>query len=688
MQAPSIGEPIRASRQERPGYLPHIDGLRALAVIAVILYHANVPFLTGGFAGVDVFFTISGFVITRLVIAEIAEGTFSVFGFYARRIRRLLPALLPVLLAVAALGWFVMLPDDYANLGNAIIATLLFCANIFFWREADYFITSTKTEPLLNMWSLGVEEQFYLFAPFLLLGLVKLARGRFLLSALAVLALASFFLSLWALPRSPVATFYLLPMRAWEIILGSMLAVAMRGGAIGALVVKGGSLNTALTSLGLAMLFWSFFVLDSATPFPGAAALPACLGTAMVIAGGTNAVARPLLENRAALAIGLVSYAAYLWHWPLLALWRYRNFGDLVWQEGVPILLLSLCLAVASYRLVEGPFRHGRWRGLPAPWLALGVAIPVLVTGILLRVGDGFPQRVSTQVNAVQSSDVEEAGAGCVNGVPREIAPADSCVLPEQSDTARWALWGDSHAFALADAVAEALPEGESVRVFGALGCPPVIATQRAEALVDCASYNREVLNYLVSAQDMQRVILAGRHAAATKGATDSYGPAEDDLHVPPVSLVPQTGLPDTPLPQGYLERFAATVRTLREAGKEVIIVLPVPEVGYHVPRTMALRAMRGMAPDGFTRPRSMYAERNGDFIAAARILARDHGVSLFDPTLELCDAQYCATAIKGVALYSDDDHLSRAGAELLADGIVSAHRGREDTELLENTHD
>ncbi len=662
-------EPSTHRTAAAQGYLPHVDGLRALAVLSVMLYHADVPFVTGGFSGVDVFFTISGFVIARLVIGEARAGTFRFGDFYARRIRRLLPALLPVLFATAAIGWFVMLPEDYAGLGRASIATMLFAANLHFWQGTDYFTSSTDTEPLVNMWSLGVEEQFYIFAPILFLVLLKFARGRLLLAGAVLATLVSLALSVLLLPRSPVATFYLLPTRAWEIMLGASLAIA----AGSTLLPRSEGVRTALTGLGFALLAWSFFGLDSTYAFPGLAAVPACLGAALLIAGGSNALARPVLENRASIAIGLVSYAAYLWHWPLLALWRYRNYGDLALVEGLAILLLSLVLAAASYRWIEQPFRRGKWRKIPAPLLALAVAIPVISVGWALKANDGFPARVSEAAARVVIEMPPTARDNCVNGYPDPVAPADSCTFPAQVENASWAVWGDSHGYALVEAVGEALPEGESVRFLGSYGCPPMPGIRRPGALVDCAEQSGEVLDYLRDHDEIEVVLLIARHAAAIKGATDDFGPAEDDRLVPPVTLLPMQGAADAPLVTGYLDRFAATVRILREMGKQVVIVLPVPEVGYDVPRTLTLRAMRGLEPDSFTRPRSMYDERNGEFVAAARRIAADEDAMLVDPTRQLCNADNCATARGNVALYTDDDHLSWAGAKLLADAIVAA---------------
>ncbi|HEY6579235.1 MAG TPA: acyltransferase, partial [Rhizomicrobium sp.] len=345
-------EPVEARTVVSPScrghaYRPEIDGLRALAILPVVLFHYGAPGFRGGFVGVDVFFVISGYLITSLIQGEMEDGAFSLARFYERRVRRIFPALFAMLAVVsaAALIWFF--PVDLVRYAQSLFATAVFGANFEFWREAGYFDAVANQKPLLHLWSIAVEEQFYLLFPALLLALRRVSpRAR--RAAIGGVLVVSFALGAWGVAAAPVATFYLLPARAWELMLGALLAL----GAFRA--PKSRIAAETLALAGLALIAASVFAFTSQTPFPGPAALAPCLGAALVIlaARPENSFAGKLLATRPLVFTGLISYSLYLWHWPVFVFATYIGFREPSGAESALLIALSFALAVISWRYV------------------------------------------------------------------------------------------------------------------------------------------------------------------------------------------------------------------------------------------------------------------------------------------------------------------------------------------------
>ncbi len=328
-----------------------IDGLRALAVVPVVLYHFHVAPFGGGYVGVDVFFVISGFLITGLIHAEMRSGEYSLAAFYERRARRILPALFAVVAAAAVAALFLLFPADLRRFGESVAATALFVSNFDFWQQSGYFDAGAEAKPLLHTWSLAVEEQFYLLFP-LLLGLFRSAGRRGLLLLAGGLALASFGFGLWAVRAYPAMAFYLAPARVWELMLGAILALAE-------VPRPPRWIAEALSLLGLALLAVAVFAFSPDTPMPGANALLPCLGAALLIYanGAGDTLAARGLSLRPMVFAGLISYSLYLWHWPVFVFARYLRVAPLGAAETLALIALSVGLAVLSWRFVERPFR-------------------------------------------------------------------------------------------------------------------------------------------------------------------------------------------------------------------------------------------------------------------------------------------------------------------------------------------
>ncbi|WP_103174942.1 acyltransferase family protein [Paracoccus sp. SY] len=335
-------------------YRPEIDGLRSVAVLPVILFHAGVGIFSGGYVGVDVFFVISGYLITTIILGQIVEGRFSLLDFYNRRSRRILPALFLVIACTIPPAFLLMLPSQFQDFSQSVAAVSIFSSNILFWLESGYFSAAAELKPLLHTWSLAVEEQYYVLFPLLLLGLWRLGARTALLILGAIFA-ASLVASQVLATRAPGANFYLLPSRAWELLAGSLCAIWI--------IRSGRSGNALLSTLGLALILASIFVYDSDTPFPSIYALAPVGGTALIILfADAGTPAGRLLSMRAPVFIGLISYSAYLWHQPLFALARLAHHDQeppLALMMGLAVA--SLGLAFLSWKYVEQPARHHPW---------------------------------------------------------------------------------------------------------------------------------------------------------------------------------------------------------------------------------------------------------------------------------------------------------------------------------------
>jgi peptidoglycan/LPS O-acetylase OafA/YrhL len=335
-------------------YRAEIDGLRALAVLPVILFHAGFEWFSGGFVGVDVFFVISGYLITTIIISEMAEGKFSIVNFYERRARRILPALFFVMAACLPFAWLWLTPSDLKDFGQSLVAVSTFSSNILFWLESGYFDTAAELKPLLHTWSLAVEEQYYILFPIFLMLTWRLGI-KWILILLSIVFFISLGIAQWGAYNSPTAAFFLLPTRGWELLVGVFAAFYLKYNTH----LKSHSLNQALSLLGFCLIVYSIIAFDETTPFPSLYALVPTIGTGLLILCTVpKTLVHKLLSLKFIIGIGLISYSAYLWHQPLLAFARHRLLGEVSELTLIALCLISLVLAWFSWKFVEAPFRN------------------------------------------------------------------------------------------------------------------------------------------------------------------------------------------------------------------------------------------------------------------------------------------------------------------------------------------
>jgi len=385
-------------------YRSEIDGLRALAVVPVILFHAGLGLFSGGFVGVDIFFVISGYLITTIIVNDHRANKFSLVGFYERRARRILPALYLVMLVALPIAWFTMLPDDLENFGQSLVATTLFANNVLLWKTSGYWELASELKPLLHTWSLAVEEQYYVVFPLLVMALWR-TRRRWLMLVIVVITLASLAVAQWLSKTHGNFAFYLLPTRAWELLCGALVGlwVASRDEPVG---IRSAAAAQAASLLGLAMIASSMLWFDRSTPNPSVFTLLPVLGTLLVIVSAREGtLAHRLLSAPLVVGIGLVSYSAYLWHQPIFAFTRLLSLEEpshLLMAVGAA---LSLGLAYLSWRFVEKPFRNPQFLGRYVVFgLFVAVGAAIAITGYLFHANSGFVNRWKELDDGIQQA--------------------------------------------------------------------------------------------------------------------------------------------------------------------------------------------------------------------------------------------------------------------------------------------
>ena len=488
---------IMTATPSRMRYRREVDGLRALAVVPVILFHAGFQAFSGGFVGVDVFFVISGYLITSMILAEKQSGTFSLVKFYERRARRILPALFVVLLACSVLAWLWLLPDDMKSYSDSLMAVNAFVSNIFFFRDTSYFAPDAELRPLLHTWSLAVEEQYYVIYPLLLLTLWRFGR-RGIAWTLALVAATSLALAQWGSITHPRYTFFMLHTRAWELLVGAFVAFALFSRDHDRSDVDratSGPVSQASAILGFLLIVYAACYFDARTPSPSLYTVIPVLGAALIIVfARPQTLVGALLGSRLFVGVGLISYSAYLWHQPLFAFAKYRSAGD----PGKPLLLVlaavALVLAYVSWKYVETPFRN-RQRFTRTQIFSYGASCGALFLafGLLGHSTDGFYGRFSDeQVQVLQYShydhqNVYRSGI-CFLDDNQTLPFSNLCQVSNGAQATL--IWGDSHAAALSAGLRRALPD---VIQYTASRCLPLkdeVITDRP----DCKGINDFVM--------------------------------------------------------------------------------------------------------------------------------------------------------------------------------------------------
>jgi peptidoglycan/LPS O-acetylase OafA/YrhL len=630
-------------------YRADIDGLRALAVLPVVLYHARLAGLHGGFVGVDVFFVISGFLICSIIAADIARDDFSILRFYERRCRRILPALFAVFLGTSVLGALVLMPPDLAAFGRSLLSSVCFVSNIYFWKDSGYFDGAAEFKPLLQTWSLSVEEQFYVVVPYLLVAISVLFHRRYL-ALLIPLALGSLGVSVWAVAHAPNAAYYVMPTRFWEILLGGLIAVGAKSGSSSRVV------RELLAGTGLLAILGSSFFYSDATPFPGLAALLPCGGAALIIYAGLGEVAPALSPSQGrvqpaapALArgttltgrllstapltfVGKISYSLYLWHWPIFALYRYHVGRELARGEGLVLVAISVLLAIGSWRYVERPFRqHSSQPGarrLVFAGAAAGALATATFAGTAMATG-GLPFRMPgfelVDTGGQRNYDAGRDG-NCFLGdgqTHRDWGGEKCFVSRGQGPTVL--LWGDSFAAHYVPGLMQHRAELRAdILEYTLSACPPVFGFDTMSN-PPCKAFNDHVPD-LIREYGVQAVVVSGRWDYAVR------------RHVEP-------------------SQIRASLERLRGLGVRVDVIGQSPMFGNQVQTLFAQAGGTRAEPEGWGYV-TFVSDLNAELAAAM-----PPGVHFIDPLSHLCRLPSCPYRLDGKFLMWDEGHFSDAGS-------------------------
>lgn len=646
-------------------YRPEIDGLRAIAVLAVVFYHAG-ELIPGGYVGVDVFFVISGFLITKVIQSQIDDGSFSIIEFWERRIRRLMPALAIMVAVTLGLGCLFLTPPALRDLGYSSTAQVALVANVYFWRHTGYFAEAAETKPLLHTWSLAVEEQFYLALPALLLVLAFLRR-RSTPAVLTALLLLSFALSHWATKTHAAANFFLLPTRAWELLAGSLLTYLPRTT----------NVDTRWKSVtqwaGMLLLLGPMLVFDRLTPFPGLGALAPVTGTVLVIwasAGNETSLLSRGLSSRLLTFIGLISYSLYLWHWPILVYletgWPHHGSGALAIA-----VALSLLAGALSWRLVETPVRRRKLFRSRATLFgaAAGATSLLAAASALLAITDGLPGRLDPGLND-RILDTQYRGLEYANAlnatettfVPLGVDPADG--TPERPD---FLLWGDSHAMVFAGAIDQIAAE-EGLTGFALVKSSHLpIPDAWMPFLGNAESQQRdrdEVLAFLRQRRP-KRLLIAARWTCYLEGPSElelEDQPEDANWYAKMGTRAKSKATSREAIAEGLLKLIGICEST----STELVLIRQVPESGIPSPSQEAvhLAMQRITALPETPNTYASFEVRRRSFDAILSGL-EENSVRIIDPapSFKRTDGGLLIF-VDGISAYRDADHLSWSGLQ------------------------
>ena len=634
---------------------------------AVVAYHAFPRAMPGGFIGVDVFFVVSGYLISGILFRESMSGRVDLRGFYARRIRRIFPALTLVLFAVATMGWLTLTNLDYKHLLGHIGGGSIFVSNLLLWQESGYFDKPSELKPLLHLWSLGIEEQFYLIWPLLIWISVK--RGLHAGWMAATIVAASFALNLTLMTSHPNANFYLPASRMWELLVGGLLAYfeVFQPAPIERWRSPRASDLAALG--GLSLIAAASLLLQRNTPYPGWLALLPVLGTVLVVWAGDGAwLNRRALSLPPIVYVGLISYPLYLWHWPLLSFLKITEAGMPTTGLKVKAVVASFVLAAFTYHAIERPIRAS-----VSPRTPLRLAT---VTAMLL--GFGALSLIAGRTDLLTSrTPYLIAGVYSRTQSPRHD-PACEARFPSGGEYCRQysndlpvttVLLGDSHAEHYLEGVGAFLEtRGETVVHLGQSGCAPLLDLERLTMGFDdyCQKPDNEAVRFVAARDDLRRVMLAFKWTVAVEGTGWDIDPVRFTL----------AGT-DTPNDESIRVALERTIDLFLQHHKQVWLMLQVPELKFNIPECF----QRPFSFAGTVRvpcavPRNVVDRRQARYREIVREMQRKFpSIKVFDPVPFLCDAGWCSAIVNYELMYIDENHLSREGSAFFADKFSAADR-------------
>jgi len=662
-------------------YRAEIDGLRALAVVPVILFHAGFELFSGGFVGVDVFFVISGYLITTILIEDIENQRFSLVNFYQRRARRILPALFFVMFVCIPFAWIWMLPSQMKDFSQSLVAVSLFASNVLFWRESGYFDAAAEEKPLLHTWSLAVEEQYYMLFPIFLCLAWRYGKNR-VFWMIVVMASISLLFSEWGWRNKATANFYLAPTRAWELFAGSIAAFIVQK--------NGVQKNNFLALLGLAAIIFSIFAYDESTPFPSVYALVPVLGVVLlVLYAHKETLAAKFLSTKALVGIGLISYSAYLWHQPLLAFARVRLQQELSFVLMVFLSLASLVLAFLSWKYIEKPFRDRAKISRKAVFVIsiFGICLFFFIGQVAIY-KEGFRDRYNDVLTHLEWMSLREradmVGYPCSSFNDPQYPNLVLCEYGDVTSETILVAYGDSHHDAISYTL-DRLAKERGVRVIKAnIGsCGVIFDITALPATANLARHHSscsdgfEQLRQMILSYDANVLVVSrwtfqmfpAPRVVDELNFNNGVGGQEVNLDYRENRAVFADGSSSLNW-EFKREAFVKLLNGLASASNSLFVNYPIPEMGWNI-FNENLKSIRetGALVDELMYPSPNYYKRNEAVIGVLdRFASENPNVHLVRADLAFCDSLrqgFCVGQIGNVIYYSDDDHLSDAGAML-----------------------
>jgi peptidoglycan/LPS O-acetylase OafA/YrhL len=624
-------------------YRPDIDGLRAIAILSVLAYHAFPNLIGGGFVGVDIFFVISGYLITGIIIKSIHKNSYSIIEFYERRVNRIFPALLLVLTSSLIFGWFVLTNKEYQQLGLHTAGGAGFIANIILYHETGYFDVQAELKPLLHLWSLGIEEQFYIIWPLIIWGSLRLKLNiKTIVTALSVVFFIS---SAYWIQIDRNGAFYLPFFRMWELSTGAFVYIYKHE--------KEQSINNRhteiLSSIGIAMLFASIILFNKETKFPGLYALIPVIGAALVIGNNLTAINSKIISSRWLVNIGLISYPIYLWHWPILSFSRIINGGSISTQWTLASIIITIALSILTYRIIERPLRNKvRWQKTAGLIIAMAI-IGGLGHNIYQR--EGLPFRYKQIISMADNYKRDFMGWGELGLIPDRDCqhafyfPKQKICLQNTPDLPPTvAIIGDSHAFHAYWGLSNLLlASNENLIIIGRGACIPFLGSPLSPDGNICHSAIEKSISYALSTPTIHTIVLTHRGAYLNK---------ESSIH----------DVAD------FKDAMHHTFNKIGASGKNIIYVMGIPEPGVN-PRLCVgdLPLGRKRPSDSCQYPVEKFLSDNAVYRnAALQVIAQHPYVKVIDPHIYLCPLGTCSVIQSNHSMYMDENHLSQSGSTLI----------------------
>lgn len=633
-------------------YRAEVDGLRAIAVIPVILFHAGFEAFSGGFVGVDVFFVISGYLITTIILTEREQNRFSLVNFYERRARRILPALFLVMLVSLPLAWMWLWPSDLKDYAQSLVAVSLFASNILFWQETGYWGVENELKPMLHTWSLAVEEQYYLLFPLFLALMWKFPRRWIFISFVAV-ATASFVTAQWGAYNSPTATFFLLPTRGWELAIGAGIAFyfVYRNETMQRLRSRR-ILSEIFGIIGLILIGYAIVGLDESIPFPSAYALIPTIGAALIIMfASTETIAGKVLTGKILVGIGLISYSAYLWHQPLFAFARHRSLTEPSEPIFAALALLSLALAFLTWKYIETPFRDKTLITRRSIFsFTITGSILFITIGFTGHIMNGFDKRTTSEGNTIDSIQQKwTANHGLSKTCEGTFTLSPEC---RTSDKPEILIWGDSYAMHLVQGIQASNPNAEIIQITKSVCGPffdvaPVYEPKYPNSWADkCLEFTDQVRQWLTNSSTIKYVVLSSPFF--------QYIGEGRSLRFRNGKVVPANmGIASKELQK--------TLEEITSLGITPVIFSPPPANDYDLGRCLGRAEWLGLSLSNCDFPLTHMSEKRIEAYNLLKTVSDKYRVISIQENI--CKDSMCRTHLGNTFLFRDTGHLSHEGS-------------------------